>query len=46
MLLGTYKTVALNGASITQEVAKRYFEIRPVTAENIVPIRHAKSKKS
>ena len=46
MLLGTYKTVALNGASITQEVAKRYFEIRPATAENIVPIRHAKSKRS
>jgi len=45
MLLGTYKTVALNGASITQEVAKRYFEIRPATAENIVPIRHAKPKR-
>ena len=28
MLLGTYKTVTLNGGSITQEVAKRYFEIK------------------
>jgi len=45
ILLGTYKTVTLNGGSITQEVAKRYFEIKPETAENIVPIRHAKSKR-
>lgn len=45
MLLGTYKTVALNGVSITQEVAKRYFEIRPKTAANVVPISHAKSKR-
>lgn len=45
MLLGTYKTVSLNGVSITQEVAKRYFEIRPKVAENIVPIKHAQSKR-
>lgn len=45
MLLGTYKTVALNGASLTPEVAKRYFEIRPKAAENIVSlIKHAQSK--
>jgi len=46
MLLGTYKTVSLNGVSITQEVAKRYFEIRPKAVENVVPLRYAQSKKS
>lgn len=46
MLLGTYKTVTLNGGSITQEVAKRYFEIKPKVASNIVPIKHAQQKRS
>lgn len=47
MLLGTYKTVTLNGASLTQEVAKKYFEVRPQTASNVVPLKqHAQSKRS
>lgn len=47
MLLGTYKTVTLNGASLTQEVAKKYFEVRPVTASNVLPLKqHAQPKRS
>lgn len=44
-LLGTYKTVTLNAESITQDLAKKYFEIRPEAADNVVPLHHAKSKR-
>lgn len=39
MLLGTYKTVSLNGASLTKEVGQSYFEIGPVRAENVIAIK-------
>jgi hypothetical protein len=47
MLLGTYKTITVNGESLNQEVAKKYFEIRPKVVDNVIPIKsHAKSQKA
>ena len=47
MLLGTYKTITVNGESLNQEVAKKYFEIRPKVVDNVISISsHAKSKKA
>jgi len=47
MLMGTYKTVTLNGASLTQEVAKKYFEVRPSDASNVISLKqHAQQKSS
>jgi hypothetical protein len=46
-LLGTYKTITINGESLNQEVAKKYFEIRPKLVDNVISIQsHAKSKKA
>ena len=47
MLLGTYKTITINGESLNQEVAKKYFEIRPKAVDNVISITsHGKSKKA
>jgi len=47
MLLGTYKTITINGESLNQEVAKKYFEIRPKAVDNVISISsHGKSKKA
>ena len=47
MLLGTYKTITVNGESLNQEVAKKYFEIRPKAVDNVISISsHGKSKKA
>jgi len=46
-LLGTYKTITINGESLNQEVAKKYFEIRPKLVDNVIPIKsHAKPQKA
>ena len=47
ILLGTYKTITVNGESLNQEVAKKYFEIRPKVVDNVISISsHGKSKKA
>ena len=47
ILLGTYKTITVNGESLNTEVARKYFEIRPRLVDNVIPIKsHAKSQKA
>ena len=47
ILLGTYKTITVNGESLNTEVAKKYFEIRPKVVDNVISISsHGKSKKA
>lgn len=47
ILLGTYKTITVNGESLNTEVAKKYFEIRPKVVDNVISISsHGKSKKT
>jgi integrase len=47
MLLGTYKTITVNGDSLNTEVARKYFEIRPKLVDNVIPIKsHAKPQKA
>lgn len=40
MLLSTYKTITVNGESLLQETAKKYFQICPKEEKNIISIRN------